>query len=190
MLRPLLTMCVATMLALTSASTLGAQASKATPKPPAGATVVLETAKGTIEIETLPGDAPKSVARFLELAKASFYREQRFHWVQPHLIQTGDPLSRDMTKMDKWGTGGSGPRLTPRPIGVAETSKRPFTRGIVGLAYVTGRPPDSADSQFFILKVANPNLNGKYAVIGRVTKGMDVVDKIEKLDVIKMVSIK
>ena len=190
MLRSLLTMSVATMLAITSATSFGAQASKAPPSTPAGATVVLETTKGSIEIETLPGDAPKSVARFLELAKASFYREQRFHWVQPHLIQTGDPLSRDMTKMDKWGTGGSGPRLTPRPIGVAETSKRPFTRGIVGLAYVTGRPPDSADSQFFILKVPNPNLNGKYAVIGRVTKGMDVVDKIEKLDVIKMVSVK
>jgi peptidylprolyl isomerase len=190
MRRSLLIMCVATVLALTSASTLGAQASKATPKPPAGATVVLETTKGTIEIETLPGDAPKSVARFLELAKASFYRQQRFHWVQPHLIQTGDPLSRDMTKMDKWGTGGSGPQFAARPIGVAETSKRPFTRGIVGLAYVTGRRPDSADSQFFILKVANPNLNGKYAVIGRVTKGMDVVDKIEKSDVIKTVNVK
>ena len=190
MLRSLLTMSVATMLAITSATSFGAQASKATPNTPAGATVVLETTKGSIEIETLPGDAPKSVARFLELAKASFYREQRFHWVQPHLIQTGDPLSRDMTKMDKWGTGGSGPRFTTRPIGVAETSKRPFTRGTVGLAYVTGRPPESADSQFFILKVPNPNLNGKYAVIGRVTKGMGVVDKIEKLDVIKMVSIK
>jgi cyclophilin family peptidyl-prolyl cis-trans isomerase len=178
------------MLAITSASALRGQASKATPKTPAGPTVVLETAKGTIEIETLPGEAPKSVARFLELAKGSFYRQQRFHWVQPHLIQTGDPLSRDMTKTDKWGTGGSGPGFKPRPIGVAETSKRPFTRGTVGLAYITGRPPDSADSQFFILKVANPSLNGKYAVIGRVTKGMNVVDKIEKLDVIKMVSIK
>ena len=190
MLRALLTMSVATMLAITSASALRGQASKATPKTPAGPTVVLETAKGTIEIETLPGEAPKSVARFLELAKGSFYRQQRFHWVQPHLIQTGDPLSRDMTKTDKWGTGGSGPGFKPRPIGVAETSKRPFTRGTVGLAYITGRPPDSADSQFFILKVANPSLNGKYAVIGRVTKGMNVVDKIEKLDVIKMVSIK
>ena len=190
MLRPLLTISVATMLAITSATSFGAQASKGTSQTPPGPTVVLETAKGTIEIETLPGDAPKSVARFLELAKGTFYRQQRFHWVQPHLIQTGDQLSRDMTKMDKWGTGGSGPGFKPRPIGVAETSKRPFTRGIVGLAYVTGRPPESADSQFFILKVSNPSLNGKYAVIGRVTKGMDVVDKIEKLDVLKMVSIK
>jgi cyclophilin family peptidyl-prolyl cis-trans isomerase len=190
MLRFLLTVGVATVMALTSAPPLRAQASKAATKTPAGPTVVLETSKGTIEIETLPGDAPKSVARFLELAKSSFYRQQRFHWVQSNLIQAGDPLSRDMSKMEKWGTGGSGPRFTPRPIGVAETSKRPFTRGIVGLAYLTGRRPDSADSQFFILKGPSPNLDGKYAVIGRVTKGMDVVDKIEKLDVIKMVTVR
>jgi cyclophilin family peptidyl-prolyl cis-trans isomerase len=187
MLRSLLTVGLAVVVALASATSLAAQAPGAAAKP---AVVVLETTKGTIEIETLPGDAPKSVQRFLELAKRAFYRGQRFHWVQANLIQTGDPLTRDMTKMDKWGTGGSGVGSALRPLGVAETSKRPFTRGIVGLAYNTGYKPESADSQFFIIKGPSPNLNGKYAVIGRVTKGMDVVDKIERLDSIKQVTIR
>lgn len=186
MLRSLLTVGVAVTLTVVGTTSFSAQA----PKAPAGATVVLETSKGVIEIETLPGDSPKSVERFVELAKRSFYREQRFHWVQSNLVQSGDGLSRDMTKLAKWGTGGSGPAFASRPLGVAETSKRAFTRGIVGLAYVTGMKPESADSQFFIVKVTTPSLNGKYAPIGRVTKGMDVVDKIAKMDVIKKVEVR
>ena len=186
MLRSLLTVGVAVTLAFAATTSFSAQA----PKAPAAATVVLETTKGIIEIETLPGDSPKSVERFIELAKRSFYREQRFHWVQSNLVQAGDALSRDMTKLAKWGTGGSGPAFASRPLGVAETSKRPFTRGLVGLAYVTGMKPESADSQFFIIKAATPDLNGKYAAIGRVTKGMAVVDKIEKMDVIKKVEVR
>ena len=194
MLRTLLTAGLTVMLALTSA--LSAQAPKpaagapAAGKPAAGNIVTIDTLKGQIQLETLPGDAPKSVQRFIELAKQGFYREQRFHWVQANLIQAGDPLSRDMSKMDKWGSGGSGPRNVLRPLGVAEPSKRPFNRGMVGLAYTTGTKPENADSQFFIIKQTSPNLNGKYAVIGRVTKGMDVVDKIERLDAIKMLTVK
>jgi peptidylprolyl isomerase len=186
MLRSVLTVGLTAAVVLTSATTFSAQA----PKPGAGNTVIMETSKGTIEIETLPGDAPKSVERFLELAKRGLYREQRFHWVQANLVQAGDPLSRDMTKMSKWGTGGSGLNFVLRPIGIAETSKRAFTRGIVALAYNNGIKPERADSMFFILKGPSPMLTGKYAVLGRVTKGMDVVDKIERLDVIKMVTVK
>jgi cyclophilin family peptidyl-prolyl cis-trans isomerase len=189
MLRSLLTVGLTAAVALTSATAFNAQAPAPAAKA-AAATVILDTAKGTIEIETLPGDAPKSVERFLELAKRGFYRQHRFHWVQTNLVQTGDPLTRDMSKMEKWGFGGSGPNFAARPVGVAETSKRAFVRGVVGLAYLTGRKPESADSQFFILKTASPQLTGKYPAIGRVTKGMDVVDKIERLDVVKNVSVK
>lgn len=157
---------------------------------PAGPIVVIETAKGVIEIETFPNEAPKSVARFLELIKRGFYRGQRFHWVATGVIQAGDPLSRDLTKQREWGTGGSGPRNANRPIGVAEPSKRKFERGIVGLAYRPNWKPETADSMFFILTGPNPNLNGKYAVLGRVTKGMQVADKIELQDVIKNISVR
>lgn len=154
------------------------------PKAAPGPTIVLETAKGSIEIETLPGDAPKSVAHVVELVKKGFYRGLRVHWAQPGVVQTGDPSSRDMSKMDSWGT------QYGTPVGVAETSKRAFDRGIVGLAYRKDRTAIAAGSQFFILTHPNPALNGKYAVIGRVTKGMNVVDKLEVGDMIKMASVK
>jgi peptidyl-prolyl cis-trans isomerase B (cyclophilin B) len=175
---------------LLSHSTLLSQAGKAAPAP-AGPVVVFETAKGVIEIETFPDEAPKSVAHFVELARKGFYRGQRFHWVQAgSIIQGGDPLSRDLTKMREWGTGGSGYKSAPKPIGVAEPSKRKFERGMVGLAYQTNRKPETADSQFFILLSPNPALNGKYAMLGKVVKGLDVAGKIAQQDLIKNVSVK
>ena len=175
------------LLPATSVISLHAQARAGTP---AGPVVVLTTVKGVIEIETLPAEAPKSVARFVELAKSGFYRGNRFHWVTAGVVQVGDQLSRDMTKRDLWGTGGSGIKQSPRPIGVAELSKRRFERGIVGYAYRSGHKPELADSQIFILTAPNPQLNGKYAVLGRVVKGMDVVDKIAMADMIKDVSVR
>jgi len=152
--------------------------------------VVFTTAKGIVEIETFPTDAPKSVARVVELAQKGFYRGTRFHWVQPAVAQVGDQLSRDMTKRDDWGRGGSGPLRSLRPIGVAEISKRSFDRGIVGLAYLSNQKAEDADCQIFIMKVRNPALNGKYAAIGRVITGMTVVDKIEVADMIKDVTVR
>ena len=173
----------ALFLILTHAVPVASQAKPAAA--PAGPTLVITTAKGVVEIEMFPADAPKSVARILELVKRSFYRGQRFHWVQPGVVQVGDVQSRDMTKRTDWGRGGSGPLNRLMPIGVAEISKRVFDRGTVGYAYQNGQKPTDADSQIFILRGANPALNGKYAAIGRVTKGMAVVDKIEVEDQIK-----
>lgn len=189
MVRPLFAASLAAALLLPH-STLNSQAGKAAATS-AAPVVILETSKGTIEIETLPGDAPKSVEHFVELARKGFYRGQRFHWVVPGLVQTGDPLSRDLTKRKEWGTGGSGLRNAPKPIGVAEiSSKRKFDRGIVGLAYRPDRKPESADSMFFILTGPNPGLNGKYAPIGKVIKGIEIVDKIALEDMIKNVTVR
>ena len=153
-------------------------------KAPPGPVIVLETSKGPIEIQTLP-DAPKSVAYILGLVKTNFYRGQRFHWIQPGVVQFGDPASRDMSRQDVWGRGGN-----REPVGVAEPSKRVMERGIVGLAYRAEQTPIAANGQLFILRAPNPALNGKYAVIGRVTTGMNVVDKIEMGDLIKAVTVK
>jgi cyclophilin family peptidyl-prolyl cis-trans isomerase len=161
------------------------QTAKPAAAPAQGPTLVLTTTKGVIEIAITEADAPKSAARILELARASFYRGLRFHWVEPGVVQVGDPLTRDMTKQEAWGTGGSG-----RPIGVAEPSKKPFVRGSVGIAYGNGRKPESADSQIFIMRFNNPALNGKYAQIGHVTKGLDVLDKIVKNDIVTQVSVR
>ena len=157
---------------------------------PASPTLVVDTSKGPIEISLFQSEAPKSVERVLELTRRNFYRGLRFHWVETGVVQFGDPLSRDMTKSADWGTGGSGVGNRVRPIGVAETSKRKFDRGAVGLAYRTGQPAVTADCQIFILRVPNPALDGKYALIGRVVTGMEIVDKIVRNDVVKQVSVK
>ncbi len=159
-------------------------------KPAAGPVLVIDTAKGVIEVELSPADAPKTVAHIIELAKSGFYRGQRFHWVQPGVVQFGDPLSRDLTKSRDWGSGGSGPRMANKPLGFAELSKKPFPRGTVGLAYRSDRKPETADSQIFILTGPNANMVGKYVQIGKVSKGLNIADKIEAQDVIKNVTVR
>jgi len=163
-----------------------AQAQQPAEKSPgAGPIVVLETAKGTIEFETYPEEAPKTVARVLELVKKNFYTGLRFHRAEPNfVIQVGDQMSRDMSRIDYWGRGGSG-----TPIGIAEiTKKRRNVAGAVGMAH-TG-DPKLADSQFYITRRNAPELDGKYTVFGKVLKGMDVVAKIQKGDVLKRAYLK
>jgi cyclophilin family peptidyl-prolyl cis-trans isomerase len=154
--------------------------------PGAGPIIVLETARGTIEIETYPEEAPKTVARIVELVKKNFYNGLRFNRSEPNfLIQVGDPVSRDMSRESWWGRQGSG-----TPIGAAEiTKKRKNVIGAVAMAH-TGTDPMTADSQFFILRRNAPELDGKYAVFGHVLKGMDVVAKIQRGDVLKRASVK
>lgn len=146
--------------------------------------LIIDTAKGTIEIRLFPGDAPKSVAHILGLVKRNFYRGLRIHRVESSLVQFGDPLSRDMSRKGYWGSGGSG-----NPIGVAELSKRlTHRRGTVALAH--GGAPTIADSQLFIMKTASPGLDGKHAIIGEVVSGLTVVDRLAVADVIKQISVK
>src|SRR5262245_17863872 len=81
----------------------------AKPSPGAGPVIVFDTLKGSFEMETYPNEAPKSVEHILALVRRNFYNGQRVHRVvRGQLVQFGDPLSRDMTKKDYWGTGGSG----------------------------------------------------------------------------------
>lgn len=154
--------------------------------PGAGPILVLETVKGTIEIETYPEEAPKTVARILELVKKNFYNGQRFHRAEPNfVIQVGDPVSRDMSRQAYWGRQGTG-----KPIGVAEIAKkRRHTLGAVSMAY-PGNDRTQADSQFFILRRAAPEFDGKYTVWGKVLKGMDVVAKIQRGDILKRAYLK
>lgn len=157
----------------------------AAPKAAVGPVILIDTVKGPVEVELYPSDAPQSVAKILDLVKTNFYRGQRIHHAQAGIVQFGDPASRNMQKLSEWGFGGSGKR-----IGVKETSKKPFDRGAVGFAYQADRKPEDADSQIFIIRIANPGINGKYALLGHVTKGMDVVDKLTLGDVIKNVTLK
>ena len=156
-----------------------------TPSPGAGPILVMETIKGTIEIETYPNEAPKSVAHIVALAKRRFYNGLRVHRVDPgFVVQIGDPTTRDMTRQADWGRHGSG-----RSVGVAEISKlRTHVRGAVALAHAGNAT--QADSQFYICLDAAHRLDGDFTVFGKVISGMDVANKLEVTDRIIRVTVR
>jgi peptidyl-prolyl cis-trans isomerase B (cyclophilin B) len=179
MIRVMLVVLVSALLAEPSAAQTGGTS------PGAGPVVVLETTKGTIEFETYPNEAPKTVAHILGLVKRNFYNGLRVHRVAPKfVIQFGDPYTRDMTKKNLWGTGASG-----KAIGAAEfNKKRPHKLGAVAMAHKG--VASEADSQIYITLRPTPELDGKYTVFGQVISGMDVVQKIQVGDIIKRASVK
>src|SRR5262249_30771725 len=100
------------------------------------------------------------------------------------IVQIGDPQSRDMSRIEYWGTGGAG-----QPIGGSEnTKKNTHARGAASMAK-SGSPQD-ADSQIFITLRATPELDRKHTVFARVISGMDVAMKLKKGDVLKKASLK
>lgn len=130
----------------------------------------VHTSAGQIDIRFYPDVAPNHVKNFIDLAEKGFYNGTKFHRVIPDfMIQGGDPNTKT-GDTSMWGTGGSGTNVK------AEFNRVPHTRGIVSMA--RSGHPDSASSQFFIMVADYPSLNGQYSVFGRVTKGMDVADKI------------
>jgi cyclophilin family peptidyl-prolyl cis-trans isomerase len=165
----------------------GAKAAPApgTPTAGAGPVVVVETSKGTFEFETYPNEAPRTVEHVLNLVKKNFYNGLRFHRVEPgFVIQVGDPNTRDFTKKDLWGTGGSG-----TPVGVAELSRKHLhVKGAVAMAHPGSAA--KADAQFYVMLGARPSLDGKYVVFGKLISGFDVPDKIRVGDVIRKMSVK
>jgi cyclophilin family peptidyl-prolyl cis-trans isomerase len=157
----------------------------ATTSPGAGPVIVVETVKGTFEFETYPNEAPKTVARIVELVNKRFYNGQRVHRVVPNFVmQLGDPTTRDMTKQPDWGRMGSG-----TPIGVAEITKtRKHVRGAVAMAHAGDA--SKADSQWYVTLSPQPRLDGQYTVFGQVISGMDVVSKLQVTDRIIRVTVR
>ena len=131
---------------------------------------VIETRLGDIELELQNDIAPGHVKNFKDLAGKGFYDGTTFHRVIPgFMIQGGDPN----TKSDDRSTHGmGGPGYTIK----AEFSSTPHTRGVLSMA--RSQDPDSAGSQFFVVVKDSSFLDNQYTVFGRVTKGMEVVDKI------------
>ena len=157
--------------------------------PPVGKPVALfDTSKGTFEIQFWPATAPKGVEHLVTLIKQGFYRGLRIHRVTPSLMQFGDPMTRDMSRASYWGSGGSGKIVDAVEI----APSLHHVRGTVALAHVgeTKAEAKFSDSQLYIMKTASPSLDGKYSIVGQVTAGMAVVDKLEKFDVLRNVTIK
>ena len=150
---------------------------------PTGPRIQFTMASGkAFVITTDPKSSPKTVAHILELVKKGFYNRQRVHRVEPWVTQWGDPLSKTAPMTDKMmGEGGSGKDV---PF---EECLVDYTRGVVGVAS-TGLQV-GGDSQLFVLKKDALRLFRSYAVVGLVTKGMDVVDGIKKGDRIRTASV-
>lgn len=140
--------------------------------PPAKAPhAILKTKFGEMEIVLYPELAPKHVESFVKLAKSGFYNGTIFHRVIPgFMIQGGDPLTKDPSKRQQYGTGGPGYTLP------AEFNKLAHERGILSAARTAD--PNSAGSQFFIMVDKAPHLDGQYTVFGEVIKGIEVADVI------------
>ncbi len=154
---------------------------------------VVTTDLGVIRFEFLPTKAPKHVQAFVKNARTGFYDGSAFHRVISRgLIQGGDPLLKDpKTPRGRWGTGA----LSQLPDEFNDVS---HLSGIVSTVRIPGKA-NSDGAQFFICVSDQTQLNNEYSAFGRVTEGMDVVEKIslgaadaeQKLSTpIKIVSIK
>jgi len=126
---------------------------------------------GTVMLELNETVAPISVANFIELAESGFYDGLTFHRIiDGFMIQGGCP--------EGTGTGGSDKNIKGEFIANGVANPISHVRGAVSMA--RSQHPDSASSQFFIVHENSTFLDGEYAGFGRVTEGMEFVDKIAK----------
>ena len=135
--------------------------------------VTLKTNQGDIKLELYPEYAPNTVNNFISLVKKGFYNGLIFHRViENFMIQGGDPKGV--------GTGGPGYNVKGEFIanGFKINTLR-HERGVISMA--RAQHPNSAGSQFFIMHKDGFFLDGQYAAFGKVTEGIEVVDKIAKV---------
>ena len=136
--------------------------------------VTLHTNKGDIEIELFVDRTPNTVANFTKLAGEGFYNGVKFHRVIPgFMIQGGDPLTKDDSKVALWGTGGPGYSFADEIT--------PENKNDIGTISMANAGPNTNGSQFFINTAANNFLDGKHTVFGRVVSGMETVSAIENI---------
>ena len=147
----------------------GAKAPKERLDPAKRYDVTLVTSCGDIVIRLDQKTSPRTAASFAALAKSGFYDGTVFHRIVPgFVIQGGDPT----------GSGTGGPGYTTRDRPPPDTT---YTRGVVAMAKTGVEPPGTAGSQFYIVTGADAGLPPDYAVLGKVTGGLDTVRKIGEL---------
>ncbi|MBC2434828.1 peptidylprolyl isomerase [Clostridium saccharobutylicum] len=127
---------------------------------------------GVIQAELYPEIAPNTVNNFISLVKKGFYDNLTFHRIiKGFMIQGGDP------KGD--GTGGPGYSIEGEFTSNGFANSLKHTKGVLSMA--RAQDPNSAGSQFFIMTGDAPNLDGQYAAFGKVTSGLDVLEKIQSV---------
>jgi peptidyl-prolyl cis-trans isomerase B (cyclophilin B) len=134
---------------------------------PASATV--ETSCGSFTVALDVERAPRTVSSFAYLAREGVYNDTPFHRIVPgFVIQGGDPT----------GSGSGGPGYF---VDEAPPRNLSYTQGIVAMAKTAAEPPGRSGSQFFVVTVPDAGLTPDYALVGRVSGGFDVVQRIEQL---------
>ncbi len=132
-------------------------------------TAVVETSCGTFDIALDTKRAPKTTNSVAYLIKQGFYDGLGFHRIVPgFVIQGGDPLGN--------GTGGPGYKVVEKP-----PANLAYTKGVVAMAKSSAEPPGKPGSQFYVVTGADAGLPPEYALVGKVSKGYDVVARIDKL---------
>ena len=132
---------------------------------------VLKTSEGEMVLEFWPEAAPNTVENFLKLAASGFYDGTAFHRIiEGFMVQGGDPLTKDPSQEERWGTGSAPDRIK------AEFNDHKHELGVISMARSAN--PDSASSQFFICLGPAPQLDGKYTAFGKLIKGEDVLKKL------------
>ena len=128
--------------------------------------LVVTTNCGAFTIALDPKASPNAAASMFALARAKYFDGTVFHRIVPDfVIQGGDPTAS--------GSGGPGYSTVDEP-----SSNAQYPKGTVAMAKAGNEPPGTAGSQFFVVTGADAGLPPDYAVVGKVTKGLDVVDKI------------
>jgi cyclophilin family peptidyl-prolyl cis-trans isomerase len=128
--------------------------------------LVFDTSCGSFTVTLDQRLAPETTKSLVSLAEEGFYDDTVFHRIVPgFVIQGGDPTQT--------GTGGPGYTTTDPPPASAE-----YTKGVVAMAKATDEPPGAAGSQFFVVTADDAQLDPDYAIVGEVTEGMDVVERI------------
>ena len=135
---------------------------------------VIKTNLGDIQVKFYRQDSPKTVENFLKLASAGFYNGTKFHRIiKDFMIQGGDPLSKDNSLKNRWGSGG------PSYTFDDEFNSHKLVAGSLAMANAGA---NTNGSQFFIVTAAATSwLDGKHTNFGEVVAGMDIVNKIQGL---------
>lgn len=134
----------------------------------------MNTNYGEIKLELFASDAPGTVENFVKLATSGFYNETKFHRVvKGFMIQGGDPLTKDNSLKERWGSGGPGYEFAD------EIHANNYN--IMGTISMANAGPNTNGSQFFINTNNNDFLDTKHTVFGKVVEGMNIISQIENV---------
>ena len=132
-------------------------------------TLAFDTSCGAFVVTLDLDSAPNTAASLVSLAGAGYFDDTLFHRIVPgFLIQGGDPTQ----------SGSGGPGYSTRDAPAADAA---YTKGVVAMAKTAAEPAGTAGSQFFVVTGADAGLPPEYAVVGTVTSGLDVVERIGQL---------